>query len=64
MRLNKSVMNKMRTNAQTMMIAMVREECELKGIDIDKLNLSWEQIEELYKQLRPARLERIRKSCK
>lgn len=38
------------TNRQIIMLNVVKYECRERGIDIEPLNLSWAQIEELYNQ--------------
>lgn len=38
------------TNKQTIMLGVVKYQCKERGIDIEPLNLSWAQIEELYNQ--------------
>ena len=38
------------TNKQTIMLGVVKYQCRERGIDIEPLNLSWAQIEELYNQ--------------
>lgn len=38
------------TNKQTIMLGTVKYQCKERGIDIEPLNLSWAQIEELYNQ--------------
>ena len=39
------------TNKQAIMLGVVKYQCKERGIDIEPLNLSWPQIEELYNQL-------------
>ena len=38
------------TNKQTIMLGVVKYQCREREIDIEPLNLSWAQIEELYNQ--------------
>lgn len=38
------------TNKQTIILGVVKYQCRERGIDIEPLNLSWAQIEELYNQ--------------
>ena len=38
------------TNRQIIMLGVVKYECRERGIDIEPLDLSWAQIEELYNQ--------------
>ena len=38
------------TNKQAIMLGVVKYQCKERGIDIEPLNLSWAQIEELYNQ--------------
>ena len=48
------------TNKQTKMLVVVKYECRERGIDIEPLNLSWAQIEELYNQFVGVILDEIR----